>query len=314
MRRMNGYSGDTGQPYLVGSSRSGGVLGLSIVHISPRAAAEKGIGRPAPRVMRRYVGGSLVQLGGQPASSVPRGGRRGRIVGYSARSRRELMKALDAIDQDQAGLPQFVTLTYPADWPGDWRVWKKHLDRWVKRLRREHPEAWGVWRLEPQRRGAPHFHLLIWGARIDKQWCSRSWFEVVGSGDERHLRAGTQVARVRSWGGVKHYTAKYLSKVADEMPEGWDRGVGRWWGWIQKQAMPCEPVDAQLDAPAWFAARRVLWQLQRKAGLNPYRWGRCGTTWRLRPETATALQQWAMALSTRPPSSAWVSLGHRRLS
>ena len=219
---MSSYEGGSGQPHPVGSSEGVRALGLSIVHISPREdATAPRKGRPEPRAMRRYVGGSLVQLGGD-VMPAPKGGRRGRVAGYSAASRRRLMRALDTINQDEAGLPLFVTLTYPAEWPGSWKSWKRHLDMWLKRMRREHPEAWGVWRLEPQRRGAPHYHLLIWGARLDKQWCSRTWFEVVGSNDQRHLRAGTQVAGVRSWRGVKAYTAKYLAKVVEDMPEGWD--------------------------------------------------------------------------------------------
>ena len=311
---MSSYEGGSGQPHPVGSSEGVPVLGLSIVHNGPREdATAPRKGRPEPRVIRRYVGGSLVQLGGDPMPA-PKGGRRGCIEGYSPASRRRLMRALDTINQDEAGLPLFVTLTYPAEWPGSWHVWKRHLKAWLKRLKREHPGAWGVWRLEPQRRGAPHYHLLIWGARIEKQWCSRTWFEVVGSNDERHLRAGTQVAGVRSWRGVKAYTAKYLAKVVEDMPEGWDEGVGRWWGWVSQQRAPIQVLDTQLDERAFFQIRRRLWKLQEKAGLKPYKWSSfdltgkraaLGASWRITGSDVIALMQWASTLDgeRKPPSS-----------
>ncbi|MBI5849316.1 MAG: hypothetical protein HZB31_15450 [Nitrospirae bacterium] len=46
--------------------------------------------------------------------------------------------------------------------------------------------------MEFQERGAPHFHILVTGI-IDRQELSRMWFDVVGSGDPRHLQAGTSI-------------------------------------------------------------------------------------------------------------------------
>ena len=55
-----------------------------------------------------------------------------------------------------------------------------------------------VWKREFQRRGAPHYHVLapvsltIAGEPV-KEWISRTWYEVVASGNPKHLSAGTEV-------------------------------------------------------------------------------------------------------------------------
>ena len=140
------------------------------------------------------------------------GGLRGSVRGFTKASRHRMLQFFQTIDREKCGMPLFVTLTYPGEWPGNAKWWKRDLEVWLARLKRARPGAWAVWRLEPQRRGAPHYHLLVFGlAVLAKEWLSRTWFEVVGSGDQRHLRAGTQVQRVESWRRVIGYAAKYLA-------------------------------------------------------------------------------------------------------
>jgi len=130
-------------------------------------------------------------------------------------------------------LPEvMVTLTYPEKWPEDPRRWKRDLEVWWKRVERAFPDANFIWKLEFQKRGAPHFHLLGSfgeGVGIDdnlKAWVSRSWYEVVNSGDEKHLKAGTRVDILDSNKKIKMYVCKYISKE-EALKFGC---VGRWWG------------------------------------------------------------------------------------
>lgn len=152
------------------------------------------------------------------------------ISKFTRASRRRALIRLNCIDRlSLPCLPIFVTLTYPGVYETDPKKWKIHLDRFFKRLWRRAPDGFSFWKLEPQKRGAPHFHLLVFGIPyLDKDWLSQAWYECVGSGIENHLRAGTKIERVRSWNGVNAYASKYLGKV----PEGvdWPEGVGRWWG------------------------------------------------------------------------------------
>ncbi len=239
-------------------------LGLSTVHISSPQQ---------PGTLRLSVGGSQVSLRGDHFTGVNTGGERGAVRCFTRASRQRMLRFLQSVDREKCGMPLFVTLTYPGEWPGDPRRWKRDLEVWLARMKRAHPTAWAVWRLEPQRRGAPHYHLLVFGvSALAKEWLSRTWFEVVGSGDERHLRAGTQVQRVESWRRVIGYAAKYLAKEVAELPGAWQQGVGRWWGVHRRKLAPREVLEVELAGSAYFRARRVL---RRLVG-GP---GKSGRTW-----------------------------------
>jgi len=182
---------------------------------------------------------------------------RGAITQFSPAARKRLLELVSSINQaKQARLPLFVTLTYPATWPDEPAVWKRHLDSFLKRLDRKFTRCAAIWKLEFQRRGAPHFHLMVFGPGwIDAKWCARAWYQIVGSGDERHLMAGTQVARVKSWRGVMFYAAKYLGKVVGDACAGM---VGRFWGVHRREYLPIELITIQMDFCQFFRLRRLL--------------------------------------------------------
>lgn len=215
--------------------------GLSPAHIRPQAL--KCVPHFENTPMARsghatfYDGGTLVEVGkGRILLGQRGGGLRGAIKNYSRASRRRLMRTMGKIDTRQ--IPVFVTLTYPAEYPQASITWKNHLNAFDRRLRRRFPRAAFGWKLEPQRRGAPHFHLLVWNVDycLLKLWAGRAWYEVVKSGDAKHLRAGVRVEQIRSWRGVKSYAAKYLGKV-QELPEGWE-APGRIWGFRHSEDIP----------------------------------------------------------------------------
>lgn len=95
--------------------------------------------------------------------------RRGDIRGWSRKSRARMIATLSELDLAplymSADFPAMITLTYPGAWETvapDGAVVKRHLESFFSRYRR----SWGenlrcVWKLEFQRRGAPHFHLLM---------------------------------------------------------------------------------------------------------------------------------------------------------
>lgn len=267
-------------------------LGLSIAHISPgertgsreharrceRLAKGRAALAMADKARRRkqldlaYItyseGGELIKFR-RPGEAPPGGGVRGKVEGFSYASRRRMIDMLNSLNREQSGLPIFLTLTYPNDWPGSPREWKKHLDTWLKRLRRTHPSVWGLWKLEPQRRGAPHYHLLLWGVEhVSKEWLSLSWYEVVGSGDLKHLLAGTRVESVRMWNGVKRYASKYLAKRLEDLPEQWREGVGRWWGVVNRNGMNehRQRHTVRVVIKTWYRIRRILAKQVQRSG------------------------------------------------
>jgi hypothetical protein len=176
-----------------------------------------------------YPEGHLIKISKPKNGIIPQvgGGKRGKAKFSSASRRRLLHKTAKT---DRKNIPILVTLTYPDQWPGDWKIWKKHLRNFAKRLFRRFPNAGAAWKLEPQKRGAPHFHLLVWGVQFSWLYAfvALNWYEIVGSGDIKHLSAGTRVEIARYSRGSKSYFAKYLGKN-----EGvWIEGVGRYWGFF----------------------------------------------------------------------------------
>jgi hypothetical protein len=134
-----------------------------------------------------------------------------------------------AMVKRDADLPMFLTLTYPDDFP-DPDVSKKHLRKFIKRLVRRFPFIGLIWKLEPQQRGAPHYHFLIWGADyIDLlTFVPQAWYEIAGGGDPKHLAwhkglcgNGNKpcVTKVNCFKGVWWYAAKYIGKTFEV--SGW---------------------------------------------------------------------------------------------
>lgn len=172
------------------------------------------------------------------------------MFGFSRGSRRRLLFRLSELKRQALTRALFVTLTYPASYSPDPEVWKENLELWWLRLRRKYPGASCIWRLEEQPgRGAPHFHLLVFGVGfIPYAWVGESWASVVGRGcpDAAHAAAGTSVERVRSVRHAVGYAAKYLSKTGECAFRSADGRFipcpGRLWGCKGRCNLPICPV------------------------------------------------------------------------
>jgi hypothetical protein len=77
--------------------------------------------------------------------------------------------------------------------------------------------------------GAPHYHVIISGEIPNDEVVER-WYRIIGSGDERHLKAGTRVEGIRSKGHLFGYLYNYIKKLDQKKrPEEFEN-VGRFWG------------------------------------------------------------------------------------
>lgn len=195
-------------------------------------------------------------------------------------------------------VPAMVTLTYPGDWEDvapDGASVKRHMVLWRKRFQREYGEpARYIWKLEFQRRGAPHIHMWMAppispgrSGRTFVQWLSETWARVVDHPDPeqraRHLLAGTAVD-VRN--GLKACDPKrlaiYFTKHSSPnlhgdkeyqhiVPELWQqpgRGPGRFWG-VYGLRKSIAVVEVAQDA--YIAARRIVrrWSRSQAVYGNP---------------------------------------------
>lgn len=160
--------------------------------------------------------------GGSPGRST--------ITTFSRKSRQRL--AFVASNTD-ISFTSMLTLTYPREFPNDGADVKHNLKMFIKELKRKVPQVQILWFLEFQRRGAPHIHLLLRGVRVWREtqdWASRTWYRLCGTGDLRHLRAGTRLERIRKPNGARNYAVKYAHKMKQKSVPVDYRNVGRFWG------------------------------------------------------------------------------------
>jgi len=150
-------------------------------------------------------------------------------MGFSRTSRTNLLRRLASVNRDKfrtsRGRMVFVTLTYAHECPEDPETCKGHLKAFRKRLQRQYGAFAAFWRMGIQRRGAFHFHLILFvGPPFGpvgelRRFVSRSWYEVTGKVSEGHLRAGTRVEAAKKWRQATSFAERYLAKP-EEFPEG----------------------------------------------------------------------------------------------
>jgi hypothetical protein len=223
---------------LVGLSMSP-YLSATVIDASVKVVARPGSLRLAIKDAR--TAGAVVNSG-RYGDSRPRG----KIKEFSFRSRMNLNRAAHDLEGADKTPDYMITLTYSGDWqrvaPSGRRV-KRHLEAFRRRLERYTAKmgiVWSaLWFLEFQKRGAPHFHFLVFGldesvklADSFRSWLSKSWAEVVNHPDpveyKKHLAAGTKVEKCRK----RHfgYAKKYASKLEQKVVPAEFQDVGRFWG------------------------------------------------------------------------------------
>src|SRR4030043_1664496 len=138
--------------------------------------------------------------------------KRSKIIKFSWRSARRLRHL---IRNSEDIWKAFITLTYPAEYPCNGRETKAHLNAFLQFLRRKGIKS--VWVLEFQSRGAPHYHIIV-SEFIPKEEIAERWYRIVGSGDEKHLRAGAGMGEVRSKGQLYGYLSNYIKKLDQKPP------------------------------------------------------------------------------------------------
>ncbi|ATX82574.1 hypothetical protein Ga0123462_1726 [Mariprofundus ferrinatatus] len=167
---------------------------------------------------------------------------RGRIQEFSKKSKYRLIHQLR---NSQQTFKQFITLTYPKDYPMDGAIVKSHLNTLLTRLRQEFSGIHYLWVIEAQSRGAPHFHIIINQAiptkkKIDKDgqyfysecW-SKRWSKITGNEkDKHHVRRGFRIDPITTSNGKKlaSYMAKYYSKNEQKEFAKDFINIGRFWG------------------------------------------------------------------------------------
>lgn len=172
------------------------------------------------------------------------GGKRGEVEGFSKSSRKRMIQMLHSVRFETAVL---ITLTYGKDYPECWKTWKANLKEWRRRTERLYGELRGIWRIELQERGAPHFHILYLDFPfIPVATLQSLWYDIIHTPQELRFGNGLDLRAVR--GSTSHkqvmaYVSKYVGKV--EKYDNWEvkPKIGRIWGhWNLKEEpfLECE--------------------------------------------------------------------------
>lgn len=189
------------------------------------------------------------------------GGKRSNVTVFSSASRFRLLQKFATVKGN--GLKSvFLTLTYGQAFPSPSEA-KRHLDNFLKRIRRHYENVSGIWRMEFQKRGAPHFHIILFNLPfVPKTVIKRWWGKVVGMefwdySTETPTQPFTRIEFLRSHTHASRYVSKYVAKVdgsdcgfniAAYLTEngsflhpvtGEDSGsIGRWWGVFNADNLP----------------------------------------------------------------------------
>lgn len=203
------------------------------------------------------------------------------VTDFSRRSRNYLRMVAASIDWYAGHQPGWALLLVTLTYPGDWRAAaptpdhvNRHRRAFGLRFKRATGYDMGVlWKREFQERGAPHLHLVGWwpwslkGGSL-RQWVSKNWYEVVGTGLPEHLNAGTRIDVLQSLEmsdplRLGLYFAGYTSakgskEYQNEAPEGWRKengSVGRYWGVTGLERYGAEVLVTERDM---IAIQRML--------------------------------------------------------
>jgi hypothetical protein len=234
--------------------------------------------------LQYWKGGGLLQVknpyqGGyqQPLEEKAK---RGEIIGHSPKSQRRARMFLAKIPNVEIMNGLLVTLTYPGKQAADklpdaseYEIYKEHLRRFNQEMVRKWGGS-GAWFLEFQVRGAPHYHLIVFGVghsqlKAFQVWVSSEWNRIVDGGED-HLRAGTRVEIPKNCNAARNYVTAYFTKGAQAPAEA---KVGRYWGKFGTKSIPmADEVEEELTpAQAKIATRTARRAFERRVWNSAWR-------------------------------------------
>lgn len=199
---------------------------------------------------------------------------RGSIEKFSDKSRKRLIDIINRINVPQKSL--FITLTYGQKFPEP-KTAKKHLKAFMRVIVAKFPRAAGIWRMEFQQRGAPHFHMIVFNMGWwDKISMARYWLAIIGdefgdNSNEKTRPPFTRIELITNQRKAIAYVCKYVAKSDDRVQAGsgfnclpyqniHPSAPGRFWGYFGRQRIPFATLVVLTIAHEW-----VFLALKRKA-------------------------------------------------
>lgn len=187
------------------------------------------------------------------------------IRSFTRKSRLAMLRMVSRLSERPA---LFITLTYRQNMQ-DHVAAKRHLDLALRWLKRYLPNSAMLWRMEYQRRGAIHFHIIAFDAyALPLQRFTEYWQKLTGDDsypDVKFVQAGRR--------RLLAYVAKYVAKSSDD--SGLDNvtnseipWVGRFWGVFNRKHLPLAPAQTLsiIHAGVLYSLRRAVRRFLRGRG------------------------------------------------
>jgi len=159
----------------------------------------------------------------------------GDIKDFSQGARSRAFKWLLTLNTSDLSEAIFITLTYHNEDTFEVGKCKEHLQKFFRQLKNHFPEIVYIWRLELQKRGQPHFHIILWSKHTHVKLYSeavrlqltKDWLECKSCKCKFCELYSVNVKSVTNRRHAIAYLSKYCAKVTDSMHES---NLGKFWG------------------------------------------------------------------------------------
>ena len=221
--------------------------------------------------------GFFKKAGFQPQKTPDKPALRNSGLKFSSRSAKGLSILLAKLCYKNAA---FLTLTHTSQCPQSPRHYKKIMDtRFRKAILRKFPQFSCVWRLEKQRNGEPHLHLITYGIPVTLEnfvFLRDAWHTAL----DIPIAPRIEFTRLKSSTGAYLYLTGHHSKRS----QTWEgESVGRYWGAMCRKNLPFLPARTAILSPeadyvlsiifSKKEARRVAWyKAQKSVHVDPRCW------------------------------------------
>lgn len=208
----------------------------------------------------------IVNLSLKPAP--PKPSKRGSVTEFSRKSRRRMIDLQSRLDLTDRRIV-FMTLTF--HYTHSVGYTKACFKRFLSYVRYHYPQASAMWRLEFQKRGAPHYHLIFFDLPFwEFKALRKTWMDCTHEDN-----SGVRVNLLTSARQAMFYVSKYVAKIPElncstlfinapyqqNVEEKWR---GRMWGILNKECLPMAEritgviVDEEIANYFWWFAGASL--------------------------------------------------------
>lgn len=174
--------------------------------------------------------------------------KRSKIFTFSKSSRNRMFQLLAKVQRAFKVAPVHCTLTYHNKFNLKERSFATDFHAFLIALKRQFPGIYYIWRLERQKRGAPHYHIMLFLQDIKDdrvfeklQVIARViWCKIVDKNDKDLYQYGCKITKILNYRVACSYFSKYLAKEEAFFDEDMR---GRRWGYSRDL-----PIDCQTEA------------------------------------------------------------------